>query len=276
MPSRHHIHLISDSTGETLNALSRAVLALWSEPEIVLHPSVFVRSDAELETALAGLRAAPGLVCHTLVNPGHRARLEEVCAGLGLPALAALDPLLAAVETLTGQPPEPRVGQQHKVNPAYFDRIAALDFAIAHDDGLTAQRLDEAQVVLTGVSRTSKTPTCIFLAYRGIKAANVPLIPGQAPDPALLEAIARGTPVIGLTASPARLAQIRGERLQALGADRGDADYADVERIREEVADARLFFQRHDIPVIDVTRRSIEETAAAIQARLRSRAETRP
>ena len=159
---------------------------------------------------------------------------------------------------------------QHRLNNDYFDRIAALDFAIAYDDGAIGTRLGQADVILTGVSRTSKTPTCIYLAYRGIKAANMPLVPGAEPDPAFFQAMARGVPVIGLTASPSRLSQIRGQRLEAIGSTK-TAEYAELDQIRGEVADARLFFEQHGIPVIDVTRRSIEETAAEVLALLRER-----
>ena len=159
---------------------------------------------------------------------------------------------------------------QHRITSVYFDRIAALDFAISHDDGALGDRLMQADVILTGVSRTSKTPTCIYLAHRGVKAANVPLVPKTTPDPAFIAAIGKGVPVIGLTASPARLSQIRSQRLEAIGSVQ-TADYAEIDAIRAEVADARIFFDRHDIPVIDVTRRSIEETAAEILALLRSR-----
>ena len=267
----HHVHLISDSTGETLGAMARACLAPFEDVEVVLHRSVFVRAESDLEEALARLRASPGLVCFTLVDRDFRARLEQECAVLGVPALAALDPLMARLTEVFGQAPRREIGMQHQVDGDYFQRIAALDFAIAHDDGALGARLRQADVILTGVSRTSKTPTCIYLAYRGVKAANMPLVPGRAPDPAFFEALDLGVPAIGLTASPARLAQIRSKRLEALG-DRAP-DYADPDRIREEVSEARLFFDRHGLPVIDVTRRSIEETAAAVLAELTRRRE---
>ncbi|MEM1345044.1 MAG: pyruvate, water dikinase regulatory protein [Pseudomonadota bacterium] len=260
----HHIHLISDSTGETLHAMARACLAPFDGPPPALHAWIFVRTARDLDRALAGLERRPGLVCFTLVEHGLRTRLEETCARLGVPALAVLDPLTAQLSGFLGRLPRRGVGFQHQLDQAYFQRIAALDFALANDDGMLGSRLSRADVILTGVSRTSKTPTCIYLAHRGIKAANMPLVPGQTPDPAFFTALEAGIPAIGLTLSPTRLAQIRSQRLEALG-DRPQ-EYADIERIRTEVADARLFFERHALPVIDVTRRSIEETAAAIQA----------
>lgn len=260
------LHLVSDSTGETLRALARAALAPFEDAAVDLRLSVLIRAPSDLEDAIARIAVQPGLVFYTLAHADQRQRLEEACRALGVSALPVLDPVIARLAEYLGQEPRQRPGMQHRLDPAYFARIAALDFAIAHDDGATGDRLLRADVILTGVSRTSKTPTCIYLAYRGVKAANLPLVPGRAPDPALFEAMAEGIPVIGLIASPRRLSEIRDARRASIGA--GAGDYADLDRIRAEIADARLFFDRHDIPVIDVTRRSIEETAAAILARL--------
>ncbi|MBY8976414.1 kinase/pyrophosphorylase [Rhodobacteraceae bacterium NNCM2] len=272
MPDKsYHIHLISDSTGETLLTTVRAVLAPFEDMPVDLHQSVFVRSDSDLAEAIAQITRKPGMVFHTLVNAQHRAAIEETCAKIGQTAIPLLDPLIARVSEFLGVSPKHRPGMQYRIDNDYFDRIAAMDFAIAHDDGALGSRLLRADVILTGVSRTSKTPTCIYLAYRSIKAANMPLVPGVKPDPAFFQALEAGVPAIGLTASPTRLSQIRTNRLEALG-DR-TASYADLDLIREEVADARLFFERHDLPVIDVTRRSIEETAAEILAILRARNE---
>lgn len=289
----YHLHLISDSTGETLHSLARAALAPFgTEVDVAIHLSVFVRTARDLESALAGVRANPGLVWFTVVDPAIQMQIEESCTALGVESEGVLDPLMAMLARLIGAAPGHRPGMQHRINKDYFDRIAALDYAIAHDDGAhvdgagdardpdgrntgrLGRRLRRADVILTGISRTSKTPTCMYLAYRGVKAANVPLVPNRDPPRELFEAIAAGIPVVGLTASPSRLAHVRGHRLRSLGQPPGQsaaAGYADLDRIRAEVADARLFFQRHRIPVIDVTRRSIEETAAEILAELRSR-----
>jgi len=269
-PDTTPMHLISDSTGETLNAMYRAALARFAGAQPPTHFSIFVRSAADLEAALAKVRAEPGLVIFTLADPANRATLLRTCAEIGVPVVPALEPLVSAMAAQFGRRPADRPGMQHRINSEYFDRIAALDFAIAHDDGALGDRLQQAHVILTGVSRSSKTPTCIYLAYRGIKAANVPLVPKTDPPRAFFDALDRGVPVIGLTASPSRLAQIRQNRLQTIGETK-PAEYAELDRIRAEVADARLFFEKHDIPVIDVTRRSIEETAAEIFAILRAK-----
>jgi len=278
-----HLHLISDSTGETLHALARAALAPFRhETEATIHLAVFVRTGDDLEAALDEVRAHPGLVWFTVVDPAMQRLIEEACAALGVECTGVLDPLIAMLARTVGEAPSHRPGMQHRMNNDYFDRIAALDFAISQDDGAhggdtLGERLKRADVILAGISRTSKTPTCIYLAYRGVKAANVPLVPNREPPRELFEAMAAGTPVVGLTASPSRLAHVRGHRLESLGQPAtpdiagGVTGYADLGRIRAEVADARLFFQRHQIPVIDVTRRSIEETAAEILAELRAR-----
>jgi regulator of PEP synthase PpsR (kinase-PPPase family) len=266
---RPSIHLVSDSTGETLYAVVKAAVARFEGADVALHMSVFVRSDADLEAALAKIRHHPGLVFHTVADERHRAVLQAELDTLGLEAVAVLDEPIARLARFLALEPDHQPGMQHRINDAYFSRIAALDFAIAFDDGALGERLKAADVILTGVSRTSKTPTCIYLAYRGIKAANMPLVPNTEPPPAFFQAQDAGVPVVGLIASPGRLEQIRRQRLEALG-DRSP-DYADPERIRAEVTESRLFFQRHGIPVIDVTRRSIEETAAEILAILRAR-----
>lgn len=266
----HHLHLISDSTGETINAIARAALARFDTSQPTVHMSVFVRNRSDLEAALAKVRLYPGLVIYTLADKSLRSLLQNDLAEQGAASVAALDPVVSALSDFLGADPKDRPGMQHRLTNDYFDRIAALDFAIAHDDGEQGERIQQAQVILTGVSRSSKTPTCIYLAYRGIKAANIPLVPRVEPNPAFFEAMARGVPVVGLTASPSRLSQIRSQRLEAIGSTK-TADYAELDIIRKEVADARLFFDRHDIPVIDVTRRSIEETAAEVLALLRER-----
>lgn len=269
MPDGPHLHLVSDSTGDTLNAIARAALARFQRvPE--LHVTVFARTAADVQEAIDEIERAPGAVLYTLTDPQRQAQLLAACRRIGVGATSVLDPVVAALAEHLGEQPAERPGLQHRISSDYFARIAALDFAIGHDDGALAKRLTQAQVVLTGVSRTSKTPTCIYLAYRGIMAANVPLLPKTAPDPALVAAMQAGVTAIGLTASPSRLAQIRSQRLESLGTGQWPG-YADVDAIRAEVADSRLFFERYQMPVIDVTRRSIEETAAAVLAILRAR-----
>lgn len=257
-----HVHLVSDSTGETLNAMAKAVTARFDGVIPIEHIYALVRSSKQMERVLEEVASAPGVVLHTLVDRELRAQLEAGCRKLNMPQLGALDPLVGALSRYLGAALSTRVGAQHALDHEYFNRIAALDYAMAHDDGQgTHEQLETADVVLCGVSRTSKTPTCIYLAHRGIRAANVPLVPGQE-DGERLTAL-KSPLVIGLTVSPDRLVQIRKNRLEGLNAARASS-YVDQDAVRDETVKARRAFERRGWPVIDVTRRSVEETAAAI------------
>ncbi len=257
-----HVHLVSDSTGETLNAMAKAVTARFEGVIPIEHIYALVRSEKQMERVLEEVTMAPGVVLHTLVDRDLRAQLEKGCRQADMPQIGALDPLVGALSRYLGAALSTRVGAQHALDHEYFNRISALDYAMAHDDGQgTAEQLEGADVVLCGVSRTSKTPTCIYLAHRGIRAANVPLVPGQEDGERLVGL--KNPLVIGLTVSPDRLVQIRRNRLDGLNADHGSA-YVDHDLVREETVKARRAFERRGWPTIDVTRRSVEETAAAI------------
>jgi regulator of PEP synthase PpsR (kinase-PPPase family) len=220
-----------------------------------------VRSKSQIERVLSGIEANPGVVLFTLVNDALRAPLQEGCRKLQVPAIPVLDPVIGALAAHLGRESRGLPGQQHLLDSEYFARIEAMQFALAHDDGQSSWGLNDADVVLVGVSRTSKTPTCIYLANRGIKAANIPIVPGVPLPP---EVFAATKPlIVGLTNDPERLIQIRRNRLNMLQHDQS-TDYTDIEAVRSEVLQARRLFSEHHWPVIDVTRRSIEETAAAI------------
>lgn len=276
MPDTLHLHLISDSTGETLESVAKASLARFEGAEAVKHFWPMVRSEGHLDRIITEVAKKPGLVIYTLVDGAVRDRLEQRCATLGLPMVSPLDPTISALSELLGQAATRRPGRQHVMDEAYFRRVDAINYTMVHDDGAQAgiEDLEEADIVLLGVSRTSKTPTSIYLANRGYKTANIPLVP-QSPPPAHVWQV-RGPLLVGLTTATDRLVQIRRNRLLTLG-QTPDTDYVDAERIDAEVAFARRLFADHDIPVIDVSRRSIEETAAAIinlhQARIDSTAE---
>ena len=256
-----HVHLVSDSTGETLNAMARAVCARFTDTQPIEHIYALVRSPRQMERALDEIAAAPGIVMHTIAERDLRTALEDGCRALEMPCIAPLDPVMASMSRYLGVAISARVGAQHALDNDYFDRMEALNYAIGHDDGQGVQDLSLADVVLVGVSRTSKTPTCIYLAHRGIRAANVPLVPHM-PAPEQLLGLKK-TLVVGLITSPDRLVQIRRNRLLSLKEDRG-SDYADIDQVRQEIIHARRLFERHGWPVIDVTRRSVEETAAGI------------
>lgn len=256
-----HVHLVSDSTGETLNAMTKAVCARFDNVIPIEHIYPLVRSPRQLERVLKEVAAAPGMVIHTIVDRVLRTTLEEGCRNHSTPCIAALDPLVAALGRYLGASLTTRVGAQHNLDADYFNRIEALDYAISHDDGQIGQDFENADVVLIGVSRTSKTPTCIYLAHRGVRAANIPLVPGAPLPDSLFEA--RRPLVVGLLAAPDRLISIRKNRLLSLN-ERRESSYVDVEAVREETVRARRLFEKHGWPVIDVTRRSVEETAAQV------------
>ena len=255
-----HVHLVSDSTGETLNAMARAVCARFTNVLPIEHIYALVRSQRQLERALEEIANAPGVVLHTIVDAGLRSALEAGCQRLDMPCIAALDPLTSSLSRYLGAPLSTRVGAHLKLDTDYFNRMDALSYALGHDDGQGGQDLERADVVLVGVSRTSKTPTSIYLAHRGVRAANVPLVPGARLPAALMNST---VPVVGLIVSPDRLVQIRRNRLKTLREDR-DSSYVDTDSVRQEIMDARRLFERQGWPVIDVTRRSVEETAAAV------------
>jgi len=266
MSQQNCIHIISDSTGETISAALRATMPMFGDIPIRYRRHVMIRNARTLSTALDAVEREPGLVFHTVVESDLRTQLERRCFEIGVAAVPFLDPMISILTSFLGRKAElTQPGAQHAVDERYYRRVAALDFALAYDDGNLAERLAEADVVLIGVSRTSKTPTCVYLAGRGIKAANVPLIGGKDPPDALWELPAKGTPVVGLTAKPARLAQIRQNRLNRFGeSDLSEGDYADLDSIKREVIEARKVMDGLGCLVIDVTRRSVEETAAEI------------
>ncbi|MBO6543132.1 MAG: kinase/pyrophosphorylase [Alphaproteobacteria bacterium] len=256
-----HLHLVSDATGETLNAVARAACAQYEDVSAVEHIYALVRGPKQLDRAIAEIEREPGLVMFTMVNDTLRDQLVARCAELDVPCISVLDPVINALGTYLGREISHKPGVQHEMNAEYFDRIAALNFTMAHDDGQSNGDLDEADIILVGVSRTSKTPTCIYLANRGIKAANVPLVPSAPLPPDLLTA--KNPLIVGLVTSADRLMQIRKNRLLSLN-EREETDYIDKDLISAELADARRLCNKHGWPVIDVTRKSIEETSAAI------------
>jgi regulator of PEP synthase PpsR (kinase-PPPase family) len=255
-----HLHLVSDATGETLHGVARACLAQFENITPIEHAWSLVRTQPHLEKVVAGIKADPGLVFFTLVNDDLRAGLQDACRRQQVPCISVLDPVLIALSGYLGLEVQGQPGRQHLLDAEYFGRIDAMHFAISHDDGQAIETLRQADVVLVGVSRTSKTPTCQYLANRGLKAANVPLVPTSAPPPELIDL--KGPLIVGLTKDPSRLVQVRRNRVRML--NQAETEYTDLETVKEEVAAARRLYTRQGWPVIDVTRRSIEETAAAI------------
>jgi [pyruvate, water dikinase]-phosphate phosphotransferase / [pyruvate, water dikinase] kinase len=260
--SYFHLHLVSDATGETLITVARAAAAQYVTVSPIEHIYPLVRSEKQLDRVLAEIEASPGIVLYTLLDRVLTDRLEKKCKDLSLPVLSILGPVLSLFQAYLGAETTPRIGAQHTLNAEYFKRIDALNYTMLHDDGQHVDDLEHADVVLVGISRTSKTPTSIYLANRGVKTGNVPLVPGT-PVPSALERLTQPL-VVGLFASPERIVQIRQNRLLGLKAQH-DADlYVDRDAVTEEIAFSRRLCAKHNWPLIDVTRRSIEETAAAV------------
>ncbi|MCL2452737.1 MAG: kinase/pyrophosphorylase [Alphaproteobacteria bacterium] len=256
-----HLHLVSDATGETLIAASRAVAAQYDGVSSIEHVYPLVRTKTQLDRAIAEIEEAPGIVLFTLVDQQLAEELQSACKKASVPCLSVLQPILDLFQSYIGTAMRLRPGAQHMLNADYFRRIEALNFTVLHDDGQQAENFEEADVVLMGVSRTSKTPTSIYLANRGIKAANIPLVP----DIPLLDLVLglEKPLVVGLVASAERIVQIRENRLLALKAN-PDSPYVDRLLVADEIRRARKICAAQGWPVIDVTHRSIEETAAAV------------
>ncbi|MBA4791370.1 MAG: kinase/pyrophosphorylase [Rhizobiales bacterium] len=263
-PAYFHLHLVSDATGETLINVGRAACAQYSNVLPIEHVYPLVRSMKQLDRVLAEVETNPGIVLYTLVDKEIRERLKERCRELGVPFLSVLAPVVQLFQAYLGGEPQPRVGGQHALDATYFKRIDALNFTVMHDDGHMTEDLENADVVLIGISRTSKTPTSIYLANRGIKTANIPLVP-NVPLPPNIERLKKPL-VVMLVASADRISEIRQNRLLGLNAASPSASYVDRESISEELAFSRKLSARNGWPQLDVTRRSIEETAAGIIA----------
>ncbi len=259
-----HLHLISDSTGETIIAAARAVTSQYKSTQPVEHVYPLIRSRRQLSNVIESIRKDPGIVLFTIADPELSEFLEEECRELGTPFVSVLEPIFQTFQSYLGKPTKRVVGAQHALDNEYFSRIDALNFTMLHDDGAIPENIEDADLILLGISRTSKTPTSIYLANRGIKTANIPLVPGiELPAPVLS---AKKPLIVTLIASTDRIQQVRQNRLLELNAADQGAAYTDRASIAEELAQARKLSARHGWPLIDVSRKSIEETAAAILA----------
>lgn len=271
MSQRFHIHLVSDATGETLNAIVNAAMAQFEGADVQLHSYALVRSEHQLQRSIDHIAISPGLVFFTLVNPRLREMLLGRCNSLGIACVDVMERPVAELSRFLGIAETHRPGGQHEVDQRYLNRIEALNFTIQHDDGQSLETIRDAEVILVGASRTSKTPTCVYLAIRGVRAANIPLVPGMG-VPSLLTKANGGPLIVGLWVSPDRLVQVRRNRLASMGEER-DTNYIDLDSVRAEIAATRKLFEQQDWPQIDVSRRSIEETAASVMNLLTERRE---
>lgn len=261
LPSYFHLHLISDSTGETLTTLGKAAAVQYAQVRPIEHVHPMIRNVRQLERVCQEIASAPGIVLYTIVNIELRNHLERHCREIKVPCLFVLESVMNVFESYLGTANTPIVAGQHVLDADYFKRIDALNFAMAHDDGQLPRDLNTADIILVGISRTSKTPTSIYLAQRGFKTANVPLVPSIPLPDVLTEP--HNAFVVGLVASAERISEIRRNRVRFLG-DRNLDDYVDRDGIAQEISHSRRLCAKHGWPVIDVSRRSIEETAATI------------
>src|SRR5438876_11634512 len=227
--TRFHLHLVSDSTGDTVHSVARACLVQFDGAQAIEHVWSMIRTRSQIDRVIAGIEANPGLVLFTLVNDPLRHALQEGCRQLQVQAIPVLDPVIGALASYLGRQSHGVPGRQHLLDNEYFARIDAMTFAINHDDGQSSWGINDSDVCLVGVSRTSKTPTCLYLANRSIKAANVPFVPGVPLPSDLLNA--EKPLIVGLTNDPERLILLRRNRLSML--DHNEAtDYTDIEAVR--------------------------------------------
>jgi [pyruvate, water dikinase]-phosphate phosphotransferase / [pyruvate, water dikinase] kinase len=263
MPKHFHLHLVSDASGETLTTVAKAAIVqlTGAKPNRHMHP--LVRNSRQLATVLQNIEASPGIVLYTLMNPAMASLLEARCNEIGVPCVEVLKPVIEAFVNYLKMPSSQVVAGQHTLDADYFRRIDAMNFTLGHDDSQHSEEMDKADIVLVGASRTSKTPTSIYLANRGYKTANVSLVPKIPPPPNLKDL--KGPLVIGLIASPERVSEIRRNRMLSLNNSKFE-DYVDADLIKEEMALTRRLCHQNGWQIIDVTRRSIEETAASIIA----------
>lgn len=258
---RVHIHLVSDSTGETVCSVARAVLSQFEGVEAEEHVWPLVRTSSQVDKVLDAIKDNPGVVMYTIISDELKVRLKLGCQGLGVPCIPVLSRVTAEVSAYLGMKVSNLPGRQHELDEDYFSRVEAVNYTMTHDDGQSAWDLEDADIVLVGVSRTSKSPTCMYLAHRGYRAANVPFVSGCPLPPTLFEL--KNPMVVGLTLSPDRLVQIRKSRLLSIKQEM-ETPYVDIEAVKEEITEAKRLFAKHHWPVIDATRRSIEEIAATI------------
>jgi regulator of PEP synthase PpsR (kinase-PPPase family) len=263
-----NLHLVSDSTGETLNHVARACVAQFEGAAVTQHVWPLIRSERQMNMVCGVITTTPGVVLHTIIQDPLRDMLVNHCRGNKIVEVAVLDPVLAALSRALGREAQHQPGRQHALDKEYYKRIEAMEFSMTCDDGQGFDKLDKAEVILLGVSRTSKTPTCMYLANRGVFAANIPLVATTVLPEGLFEM--KKPLIVGLTRDPASLIDIRKNRLRSLN-ESFDTSYTERETVEKEVSEARRLFSKHDVPVIDVSRRSIEETAAEILTLLNSR-----
>jgi regulator of PEP synthase PpsR (kinase-PPPase family) len=254
------VYILSDSIGETGELVVKAAISQFDGANIDIKRKPYLKSALQIETALDEASKTKSAVVYTLVRPDLKEVLETKAHDLGILHVDIMGPVVSALETLTNLSPRNEPGLIRKIDEAYFAKIEAIEFAVKFDDGKDPRGLLQADIVVVGVSRASKTPLCMYLAHKGIKAANVPLVK-EIPPPSELFQVA--DKVIGLTIKPSLLFEIRKERLKAMGLP-PSTSYANLERIIEELDYAQETMRKLGCPVIDITNKATEETAAKV------------
>ncbi len=261
MTDYHHIHLISDSTGDTVSALAQAALSQFNHLYLIEHHWTLIRRDDQVKKVLATIESQPGLILFTLVNPEHQKMVAAFCEKNKIPYQAVLKPIVDKISQTWKVEPMKEPGQQHLLNDKYFFRIEAVEFALEHDDGKLIENYHLADIILLGVSRSSKTPTAMYLANKGLKVANFPIVHKNGVPETILNL---DKPLlVGLTQDPDTLIQVRKNRITGVNPLTKN-DYIDIEKVSEEIAYTNKFLHRNKIPVVNVAKRSVEETAAEV------------
>lgn len=253
--------MVSDSIGETGELVARAAAAQYNSGCVEIRRFPLIDNPEAIREVVEQAVVEQGIICYTIVIPELRRLLGDEAEAAGVPAVDIMGPMMEALDKVTVQKPKFKAGLVHQLDDDYFRRIEAVEFAVKYDDGKDPRGCFRAEVVLVGVSRTSKTPVSMYLAHRRLKVANIPLVP-EVPPPEELYQVPSGK-IIGLTVSPLQLHSIREERLKTIGL-KADANYASLERILLELDYAEAVFKRLGCPVVDVTNKAVEETAVRV------------
>lgn len=256
-----NLHLVSDSTGETLISVARAVMSQFENVEANEFIWPLIRTKAQIEKVKESIKQSPGIVLYTILQDDLTESIRKHCADLKIPCISVLTPITTAFSAYLGMDIGGVVGRQHLLDDEYFSRVEAINYTVNHDDGQANWDLYDADIVLLGVSRTSKSPTSIYLSCRGYKAANIPFVSMETVPESIFDL--KKPLIVGLIINPEKLIQIRQNRLISLGEETA-TDYIDLDSVKKEIAESRKLFAKLNCPVIDVTKKSVEETAARI------------
>lgn len=256
-----NIHLVSDSTGETLSSVARAVLSQFENVESKDFIWPLIRTNTQIHKIKDAITKNPGIVMYTILQDDIIDDLKQHCASLQIPCISVLSSVISTFSNYLNMNISNVIGRQHSLDEEYFSRVEAINYTMAHDDGQANWDLYDADIVIIGVSRTSKSPTCVYLSCRGFKAANIPFVSMETIPDSLYDL--KKPLIVGLTINPEKLIQIRQTRMVAMNQE-SQTDYVNLEQVKNEIAESRKLFARLNCPIIDVTKRSVEETSAKI------------